>query len=100
MDSLNLVIDVGQTFIKFVVINKRYEVLYYKTFKNKLLIKNKILIYNVPKLKNTIILTIKKILKKYEIKKIINIAHGSASFFINENNVCLSGPHFYQKSTK
>lgn len=100
MDSLNLVIDVGQTFIKFVVINNRYEILYYKTFKNKLLIKNKILIYNVPKLKNTIILTIKKILKKYEIKKIINIAHGSASFFINENNVCLSGPHFSQKSTK
>ena len=100
MKNPNLVIDIGQTFIKFVVINNKYQVVDHIVLNNKLLIRKKIFNYDIKKLKNILIVNIKKIIKKYKIKKIIPITHGSASFFVNNNNEYLSGPHFSQKTSK
>ena len=94
MKNPNLVIDIGQTFIKFVVIDNNYKIVDNIIINNNLLIRKKILNYNINKLKNIIILNTKKILKKHKIKKIIPITHGSASFFLNEDKKYLSGPHF------
>ena len=100
MKNPNLVIDIGQTFIKFVVIDNNYKIVDNIIINNNLLIRKKILNYNINKLKNIIILNTKKILKKHKIKKIIPITHGSASFFLNEDKKYLSGPHFLQDSSK
>ena len=69
MKNPNLVIDVGQTFIKFVVIDN-YKVIDHVVLNNKLLVKKKILNYNISKLKKIIFSNTKKILKKYNIKKL------------------------------
>ena len=98
MKNPNLVIDVGQTFIKFVVIDN-YKVIDHVVLDNRLLVKKKILNYNISKLKRIIFSNTKKILKKYNIKKIIPITHGSASFFMNKNDECFSGPHFLQRTS-
>lgn len=95
-----LVIDIGQTFIKFVVINQRYKVIKHIVYKNKLLIRQKILNYNLIKLKKILINNIKKIIRFYKINKIIPITHGSASFYIDKNDQYFSGPHFLQSTTK
>lgn len=99
MKNPNLVIDIGQTFIKFVVIEK-YKVIDHIILKNNLLVKKGILIYNISKLKKIIFTNIKKISKKYKIKKIIPITHGSASFYINKDKEFFSGPHFLQRTGK
>ncbi len=99
MKNPNLVIDIGQTFIKFIVINNNYKIIDHIIINNNLLIKRRVLNYNIIKLKNIIIFNTKKILRKHSIKKIISITHGSASFFINKKKEYFSGPHFKQRST-
>ncbi len=100
MKNPNLVIDIGQTFIKFVVINDNYKILYHKILNNNLLIKKDYLSYNVAKLEKIVTLNLKKILKKYRIKKIIPITHGSAAFFLNDKKECFGGPHFLQSTSR
>ena len=100
MKNPNLVIDVGQTFIKFVVISNNYKIIDHIIVNNNLLVKRKFLSYNISKLKNILFLNIKKILKKHHIKKIIPITHGSASFYINNDNKFFSGPHFLQTTNR
>ncbi len=98
MKNPNLVIDVGQTFIKFVVIDDSFKIIDHIILNNNLLIKRKkILNYNISKLKKIIISNLIKIFNKHKIKKVIPISHGSASFFIDDNGKCSSGPHFLQK---
>ena len=82
MKNPNLVIDIGQTFIKFVIINNKYQVVDHIVLNNNLLIRKKIFNYDIKKLKNILIVNIKKIINKYKIKKIITITHGSASFLL------------------
>ena len=100
MKNSSLVIDIGQTFIKFVVINNNRKIVDHITLNNNLLIRKKILNYNISKLENIIINNIKKVFKKHKIKKIIPITHGSASFFMNKNKELFSGPHFSQTTIK
>jgi len=87
--NLILIIDFGQTHVKFFVLNKKIKIVHIKIFKNNFILKKKI--YDLLTLQNFVIDTINNIIKKFNVNKISYVTHGSSLFYVDSKGKIKSG---------
>ena len=89
------VIDFGQSHLKFNLISQNYLVTRTLVYKNNFLVShNNSIFYDHLKIIKKIKLHINKISKNYDIVAISCVGHGSAGFYIDENNMIKNAFHF------
>ena len=87
--NLILIIDFGQTHVKFFVLNKKIKVVHIKIYKNNFILKKKV--YDLSTLQNFVIDTINNIIKKFNVNKISYVTHGSSLFYVDSKGKIKSG---------
>ena len=89
------IIDFGQSHLKFNLITQNYRVTRTLIFKNNFVFSyNNSIFYDHLKITKKIKFHINKISENYHIIAISFVGHGSACFYIDEDNVIKNGFHF------